>query len=58
MSTSETPGAARKALFHIRLADDLRQEVKEYAATLGISESAAAAVLLRRGLDAEKGESR
>lgn len=38
---------------HIRVPAETRDHVHNYAQTFGITDSAAAAILLRRGLDAD-----
>lgn len=45
--------APRRTLLPVRLTPDLRDRVRAYARTVGISESAAAAVLISRGLDTD-----
>lgn len=50
------PDTADREQMHIRVARPLRREVQDYGRSLGITESAAAAVLLRKGLDTAKRE--
>lgn len=43
---------------HIRVSTETRDHVHDYAQTFGITNSAAAAILLRRGLDATRKDQR
>lgn len=43
---------------HIRVPAPTHNDLHAYAAALGISDSAAAAILIRRGLDAEAKDQR